>query len=344
SRAGGVAYVPPLPGLVAVALMVLWAEHNGGYDASTWYWGALLLLAALAVAVARLGPRLRLSAPAKLAIACFSSYVAWSYLSISWASSKGDALDGSNRALLYLIVFTLFAILPWTAERAMVALVAFTLAVGAIALVIMYRLGATDHVGEIVYEGRLIAPTGYFNSSLALFMTGALLAIVLSVRRELPGPIRGLLIADACLCLQLAVIGQSRGWLFTLPLVLIIGIALVRNRFRVAAASLIPVVATLAPIHRLLAVYQPVSTSELNQAAAQAGQAALVVFGIAFVLGTTIAWGESLVPQPRISAQGRRRLGATLVALAVAVSVLGAFAATHGDPIGFVKREWQGFS
>ena len=29
------------PAAVVVALMLLWAVHNGGYDAETWYWGAL---------------------------------------------------------------------------------------------------------------------------------------------------------------------------------------------------------------------------------------------------------------------------------------------------------------
>ena len=30
-----------LPALVAVGLMLVWAIQNGGFDASTWYWGAL---------------------------------------------------------------------------------------------------------------------------------------------------------------------------------------------------------------------------------------------------------------------------------------------------------------
>src|SRR5947209_8733842 len=34
-----------IPALVAVAVMLVWAVQNGGFDASTWYWGALALLA-----------------------------------------------------------------------------------------------------------------------------------------------------------------------------------------------------------------------------------------------------------------------------------------------------------
>jgi O-antigen ligase/polysaccharide polymerase Wzy-like membrane protein len=323
--------------------MVLWAVHNGGYDTDTWYWGALVLLAVL-TAVVGLGRARVPSRRAVLAIACLAAYVGWSYLSIAWASSKGDALQGSNRALLYLIVLVLFAVLPWTVESALAALLTFTLSVGVIAIDLLYRLAAADGVPQMVIDGRLAAPTGYFNATVALLTTGALLATVLSVRRELPAALRGLLIAIASACLQLAVAGQSRGWLFTLPLVLIATAFVVRNRFRVALAAVIPVLATVAPIHRLLDLYQPNSNAALIHAAQRTGQAALVICFVAFVLGTAVAMLEPLVPQPRIAAGARRRLGAALVAAIVAVSVVGAFAATHGDPGGFIKRQWNGFS
>ena len=44
-----------------------------------------------------------------------------------------------------------------------------------------------------------------------------MISIALAARRELPGELRGALSACACADLQLAVIVQSRGWLFTLP-------------------------------------------------------------------------------------------------------------------------------
>ena len=104
-----------VPGLLAIALMVLWAEHDGGYDADTWYWGALVIVAMLAVAlVARGRNRPRLPLSAVVALVAFGAYVAWSYLSMTWAQTPGWALEGSNRALLYLLVFALFLVLPWT--------------------------------------------------------------------------------------------------------------------------------------------------------------------------------------------------------------------------------------
>ena len=52
---------------------------------------------------------------------------------------------------------------------------------------------------------------------------------------------RGALIAFACAGLQLAVTVQSRGWLFTLPLVAIVAIVVMPDRLRVAAAAVLPV-------------------------------------------------------------------------------------------------------
>ena len=172
-----------LPGLLAVALMLVWAVHDGGYDADTWYWGALVMLTLLTTIVIARGPRaIRVSRAAALALVAFALYVAWSYLSISWAASPGDALTGSNRALLYLLVFATMLALPWTVRGALTALLAFALGVGVIAVVLLVRLASGDHVDALVIAGRLSAPTGYFNSTAALFTIEALIAIALAAR------------------------------------------------------------------------------------------------------------------------------------------------------------------
>src|SRR5689334_3357725 len=261
-----------LPGLALVALMLVWAVHDAGYDADTWYWGALVVLGLLAaVVVARGWHAIRLSTSAKVALAAFALYVAWSYLSIAWAASPGDALTGSNRALLYFLVFATMLILPWTVPGALIALLTFVLGIGVVAIVLLVRLASADHVAALVVSGRLAAPTGYFNATAALFTIEALMATALAARRELPGLLRGVLIGFACAGLQLAVIVQSRGWLFTLPLVLIAAIVVLPDRLRVTAAAVLPAAATLAVVHPLLHVYDASTGVGLNHAASQAG-------------------------------------------------------------------------
>ena len=230
-------------GLLAVGLMLLWAVHNGGYDAETWYWGALVALGLLAAALIVLaGNRPALPRSARLALLFFALYVGWSYLSITWAQSPGDALQGSNRALLYLLIFSLMVCLPWTRASALVAVTTFAVGIGVIAIVLMVRLASDDRVASLFVEGRLSSPTGYLNATAALFTMGALVAVGLAVWRELPGLVRGLLLAMACCELQLAVVVQSRGWLFTLPLVILAVVLVSADRLRLAAMAIVPVV------------------------------------------------------------------------------------------------------
>ncbi len=106
------------PGLLMVGLFVLWAEHDGGYDNDTWYWGALVTLALLTATLLGATGRIRLTRAEKVALGLFSLYVAWSYASMAWAAASGVALHGSNRALLYLLVFALMLVLPWSPSSA----------------------------------------------------------------------------------------------------------------------------------------------------------------------------------------------------------------------------------
>jgi tetratricopeptide (TPR) repeat protein len=336
---------PLLPGLVVVALMLVWAVHDGGYDEDTWYWGALVMLALFAAIVIGRGVRAgAISRAGRIALAAFALYVAWSYLSIAWAQAPGVALSGSNRALLYLLVFATMLVLPWTPRAALAALLTFAIGVGVIAIVLLFRLASADQVDNLVIAGRLAAPTGYFNATAALFMMEALVSIALATRRELPGPVRGLLVGFACAGLQLAVVVQSRGWLFTLPIVAVLTLLVLPDRPRVVAAAVLPVAATLVPVHRLLAVFDNPSGAALSHAASRAGQAALVTCAVAFFVGTLVAWGESFVPAPAPSAARRRAVGIITTVLVLGAVGVGTLAATHGDPVGFVKRQWNGFS
>ncbi len=332
-----------LPGVAAVALFILWADHNGGYDTDTWYWGALLSLALVTVTVCfgrRTSP---LSRTAGLALGLFGLYVAWSYLSITWASAPGVALQGSNRALLYLLLFSLMLLLPWGRVSALLALTLWAAGIGVIAVALVVRLAANDDVGAMLVGGRLASPTGYLNSTAALFTMGALVATALATQRRLPGPLRGLLLAFACADLQLALIVQSRGWLFTLPLVVLATIVVLRDRLRVTLFALVPLIGAAAIVHRLLAVYSSTS-STLGETATAAGRAGLLVCLVVFVAGTLLAWGDWLA-RGRALTPRRRWIIGTLVSLVTAGGAVGGVVlATHGHPARFVVRQWNGFS
>ncbi len=109
------------PGAGAIALFVVWATSQAGYPLTHWAPGALIVLALLAIALLAVPLRsAEIPLTVKLALACLAAYTALSFLSILWAAVPGDAWEGANRTLLYLMVFALFAL--WRARGASAAL------------------------------------------------------------------------------------------------------------------------------------------------------------------------------------------------------------------------------
>ncbi len=325
--------------------MLVWAIQNGGFDSSTWYWGALVLLATFAAVFAGVfRGHLSLSRTSAIAVGLFASYVAWSYLSMTWAQYPGIALDGSNRALMYLIIFSLLTVLPWTKQSVLGALLLFAGGVGTVGVILLVRLASGANVTALFFSGRLVAPTGYINSTAALFTMNALVCIVLASRRRFPGPVRGLLVAFAAVSLQLATIVESRGWLFTLPLIALAAVVIVPDRLRVAGAAVIPVVAALIPVRRLLHVYQSGPSDPLRALATHAARPALAMCVGAFVIGTLLAWADGLYRGRGLGRSQRRAVGTVLALIGVAGVLAGGLVVSKGDPFGFISRQWHGFA
>ena len=114
-------------GVAVAVLFGWWAVREGGTTPGPLYAGALALLAALVV-VGRGVEWARLPRAARVALCALALFTAWSFLSIAWAGARGDAWEAADRVLIYLTVFALFAMLPWTATQATGVLVAFVLA------------------------------------------------------------------------------------------------------------------------------------------------------------------------------------------------------------------------
>jgi tetratricopeptide (TPR) repeat protein len=165
---------------------------------------------------------------------------------------------------------------------------------------------------------------------------------VLATRRELPAPLRAVLLVVACAGLQLALIVQSRGWLFTLPVIALVVIGVVPGRLRVLAASVIPVAAALIPLRRLLDVYGISAGAALDRAAARAGHAALLICAAMLVAGALIAWADTRLGPVAMGKSARGMLGTGLAVLALAGIGVGGVVATHGHPLGFVKKQLNG--
>jgi O-antigen ligase len=332
-------------GGIAVFLMIFWAVDDGGFDPGTWYWGALVLLACLA-GVLWTGRAALATMPRSLqaALVLFGLYVAWSYLSMSWAAYAGFALQGSNRALLYLVVFALMAVLPWRRATALLMLGAFAAGLGVVAIAFLFRFALGDHVPELFIQGRLASPTGYINSTAALYTIGALTAVALAARRELPGVVRGLMLAFASAELMLAVTVQSRGWLFTLPFVGVWCVVVIAGRLRGVAAAILPAAGTLVAIHPMLRLFQISRAATLTHAAIHAGKIGLLSCAGVFAVGTLVSWIEQARARPPLAAPLRRTLGTLAVLVALAGMAGGLYVVSDHHPRSFISRQWNGFT
>ena len=232
-----------VPAFAALALFGAWSAVDGGFSPTWWLPGGLLVAGLALVSVigggadlARL-PRLQL-----IALGAFAALTAWSFCSLAWAEVTGDAWDGANRTLLYLLVLCLFASLPWRALTAAVVLAACVVAVTGVGVVwfleVVSEPSARDFMG-----GRLANPTGYQNANAALFMMALWPALVVSSRRGAPVVVRALALATATFLAQLAFLCQSRGALFAVPVLVLAMLVLVPGRLRTSVAVALPLVA-----------------------------------------------------------------------------------------------------
>ncbi|HXP36475.1 MAG TPA: hypothetical protein VN817_01805, partial [Solirubrobacteraceae bacterium] len=137
-----------LPALVAIALLVVWATSQGGYPLTHWAPGGLVVLALLALTAFALRVRLaELPLAVKLALACLAAYTALSYLSILWAGVPGDAWEGANRTLLYMLMFALFATWRQHGTSAALLLCVWTLSLAGLALFVLLHVDGASGVG-----------------------------------------------------------------------------------------------------------------------------------------------------------------------------------------------------
>ena len=334
-----------LPGLAALAVFLYWAGAQGGIGATDSYPGALFLLGlALAVGVAFRGHLLRLPRLPLIAMALLAAFVAWNFLSISWADDQGTAWDGANRCLLYLTVFCIFVIPPWRPRAAAALLGLYALGIGVIGLVVLLKaVGSADPLLHYFVAGRFAQPTGYQNANAALFTGAMFVGIFIASRRETPWPLRGVALALAGVLFELALMPQSRGWSIAAPIALIAYLVLVPGLVR-SLVTLLPLGAVLAlTASTILHVFEVSDdASAIGPALDDARTAIFIAAAVLFVIGCVIGLADSRLKIPERTAQigNRAVLGvAGVVALAGVIAGL----AVIGNPVSWAGDRWSDF-
>ncbi|MHB8060089.1 MAG: O-antigen ligase family protein [Gaiellaceae bacterium] len=336
------ARVLPLP--IMLALLLYWASDEGGFRPALWYPGALVVVWLLVICSANPMLSLRRREWRTAALAFFALFALWSFLSIVWATAKGDAWDGANQTLLYFTIYALFS--RWSTNVRIASLFVSLYAIG-VALVGFTTIENAlhdGHPGSIFLSWRLAAPIGYQNGEAALFLIPLWPVLYLASRREVPPLARGLLAATASLLVQMTVLAQSRGSMYSFPVVFLIFIVATSGRGRALITTLVVLAASAFNLSALLDVFRVGDRGDpVSPALAQARNGMIAVFVGLLVVGTLAA-----VLDRRLSLSERtaRRLdrgvvigfGVTL-ALTIAIAL-----GSAGSPIQTARDAWNNFS
>ncbi len=332
-----------LPALVALAGMVVWATDEAGYPLTHWAPGGLVALALMGIAAAAVPLRFAdIPMPVRVAVLCLAGYTALSFLSILWAGVPGDAWEGANRTLLYLLVFMLFALWRQRGASAALLLGSWTLAMIALAA---FTAVHVDHgsIASLLPDGRLVYPTGYPNANAAQWLMAFWPALLLARSEQLWWWLRGVLAGGAVLLAAVALLSQSRGSLFAMPLMVVLVFALLPGRVR-TFALLAPValgVGAIAPV--VLRVGDRLHAG--HSAAGTLHEATAAMFVAAALVGAVVAVAALIESRRVLSpAAGERahRAGAALAILAL-VAILAGGLALAGNPLTRVEDGWHSF-
>jgi hypothetical protein len=333
-----------LVGALAFAVFVLYALEDAGYRAAVWYLGAIFLVLLLAVWLwTHPGVLARLPGTMKASVAFLGLLTAWTYVSIAWSDVKGDAWDGANRGLLYLVVYVLFLTLALRTRDSALLFGAYALAVAGLGLGELVAASRSADPGSFFLLARFAEPTGYQNANCALFSLAFWPAVVLAARRPVPLVARGLLFAAAGMLVELALLSQSRGWLAAMPVVAVLYVALVPGRVR-SLVFLMPLAAALLLTRGpLLDVFPALQQGRDVDGALHSAVTAIVVSGVVLLLvGAGLAYVDKHLWPRGVTAQRLARGAAVAFGLLAVVALVGGLV-WLGNPVSRLDSAWDEF-
>lgn len=337
-RSGPGGVVQGLPLALVLALAGVMVVREGGFAPTVWYPVALAVLG-ICIAILLGGGRV-IGRPPRgvlLAVVTLALFICWSFATTAWATDADAAFEGSNRDLLYALVFGLLALWP-ARSRSVWPVVLGAVAVFSIEGVVTVEQAVhSAQISNFLIGTRLSEPLGYPNATAALYMLGAWLMLGFASRPWLPAPARGLAFGLAGLDLSLNLLTESRGSVFTLPLVAIVYLVLVPGRIRSLLALALVGLGFGPVVEPLLRAFRATGQAEL---AARMNHAIVLAVAWALVLAVAGWLFAALDDRLEFSRRELRATGAML--LAAAVGGLG-FALERFRPWDRLGAAWHSF-
>jgi tetratricopeptide (TPR) repeat protein len=333
---------PGLPAqAAALAALLYLAATDGGYYAQDWYPAGLLVLALVAVWAAVLPPA-RVARRALAAWLLLVVFAAWALLSIVWAGEPSAAWDGGNRGLFYAALFGLFGMWPLPPREARWLVTIAALGVAAIGAVELLRWAAAADPRAFMLGGRFSEPVGYQNGNVALWLMGAFGCLWLASGREVAPVVRGLALGAVPMLAVLALMGQSRGSLFALPVALLGFLVLAPERLRLLAALVPAALAVAYAAGPALDVVDAEGQAALAGLVDDAARAILLPSALLAALGAVAGLAERRWTPSRETAR-RISSAATGVVAVLALAAVAVAATQAGEIRAELSDRWDEF-
>ena len=323
----------------------------GGFQPRDWYPAALVSLGLLTVAIAGSGRILPDGRFARVALVAFGAYTALFELSVLWSDAPGTALDAANLLLLAFLGAWIVALAPWTARSADVLFGAFALAAAVVSVgTLIGSLDVSDLTSRFT-DGRYNQPLDYPNTAAAFGFLAAVPALVMASRPDLPVWVKTLMQVAATVLVLCALLPQSRGSVLGCGVTLLVLLAVVPFRWRLALhAALLGGVMALAS-GSIFDVFNAASETEVvSPALDDAARAIWISTAIAAVVGLLLALAEARIRLSEPQQVTVRRAGwaawgvAALAVLVVGISQSGRISDAASDEWNSLKHPGVAFA
>ena len=309
---------------------------DGLYDVGDWGFAAIAALALLLGAVAAGIPRLR--PRAIVACAALAALWLWAWLSVGWAESADQALEGAYRWLFYAALLGALVMLARDPKVGLAVLGAATAGVLVSALYVLGELsGGTG--SELFLGARLTEPLGYTNGQAAYFFM-AMWPLVAHAEVSRRSWIGGLAVAASVLLAGLVVLSQTRAIVPAVLVTAIVVFAVVPGRLRRLGVLLCVGAGVAIALPSLLDVYSDGIGDDELESAARALMLGAVVGGALWALADFVLSRASQRSTPF-----RRTLSRTGTAAVAGVGVVALFVAlaNAGRIVDEVDQQYDSF-
>jgi hypothetical protein len=333
--------------LVLVALAAVWswwAVKSGGFFGVVLLPGTVALCAVVLLLVwaAPWRGRLRNSVATIVCLASLTALGAWAAVSAAWSPAPDAAIADGQRVLAYALAFGLGVWLcNLLGDRAHLALLPLAFAGAFAGAFVVVSMLTGDHPSRFLeVDGTLEFPFGYRNANAAFFAIAFWPALGLASHRGSDWRLRAVALSAATLCLDLAMLSQSRGALLAGAAALCVYVLFARDRARRLGWLALAALPALLTLPALSDLYQAANADPLRETLGElrgAARAVALTAALSLALGAATALAGRRIP-----ASPRRVAIANHAALAgIVLAVLGGsivFAAVVGNPLDWLGQ------